>query len=472
MNFLGYIQQQKSNIKKEQRGVILNMKKILIIICFLSFLLSARGDLISFEIKDTKLASNIQSELDSSDAGQLGPNAIYDIILYSIVYETINQFGETVEASGSISLPLNNDSAFPIYLFGHGTEVRRAGAPSMSGFNVLNMWVSTSGYIYAEPDYLGLGISQGLHPYHLKDVSASTMIDMIFATKNLCDGLNDIQYNEQLFIAGYSEGGYAAMAAVKEIQENYVNVLEITMSFPMAGAYDLSGTMADLMLSENEYEDPFYLPFFVLSYIEKYNLGSLDSFFKEEYADLLPDLFSGEYSGGYINGFLPSIPIDMLKDELVLQFQADPEFEFRLRLEENNLLNWVPTSTMYLFHGLVDERVPVENTNIAYDSFNGQENENIYMEILDESYGGHQDAAPYCLIQAFNISEGAKIIYNKGDLNNDKIFNVSDIILLLNNILTNNFEGDLDKWISDLNRDNFNNIFDIILLVEKILASN
>ena len=448
------------------------MKIIIIIISLLSFLLSDRGDLISYEFKGSKLASDVQLELESSDAGQLNPNAIYNIDLYSIIYETIDQFGEVAQASGSISVPSVDDSAFPIYLFGHGTEIRRAGAPSMSGFNVLNMWVSTSGYIYIEPDYLGLGISQGLHPYHLKDVTASTMIDMIYASKSLCNNLNNIQFNNQLFIAGYSEGGYAAMATVKEIEENYSNELNITMSFPMAGAYDLSGTMADLMLSEEEYEDPFYLPFFILSYIEKYDLGPIDSFFKEQYAVNLLEWFSGEHSGGYINDFLPNIPIHMLKDDLVAQFQNNPNFEFRLRLEENNLLNWVPTSTMYLFHGLVDERVPVENTNIAYASFNGAENENIYVEILPENYGGHQEAAPYCLIQAFNISEGVKIIHNKGDLNNDQIYNISDIVLLLNKILGANFDGDLDVWISDINNDNLNNIFDIILLVEKILTSS
>jgi hypothetical protein len=448
------------------------MRIIIIIISLLSFLLSERGDLISYEFKGSKLASDVQLELESSDAGQLNPNAIYNIDLYSIIYETINQFGEVAQASGSISIPSVDDSAFPIYLFGHGTEIRRAGAPSMSGFNVLNMWVSTSGYIYIEPDYLGLGISQGLHPYHLKDVTASTMIDMIYASKSLCNNLNNIQFNNQLFIAGYSEGGYAAMATVKEIEENYSNELNITMSFPMAGAYDLSGTMADLMLSEEEYEDPFYLPFFILSYIEKYDLGPIDSFFKEQYAVNLLEWFSGEHSGGYINDFLPNIPIHMLKDDLVAQFQNNPNFEFRLRLEENNLLNWVPISTMYLFHGLVDERVPVENTNIAYASFNGAENENIYVEILPENYGGHQEAAPYCLIQAFNISEGVKIIHNKGDLNNDQICNISDIVLLLNKILGANFDGDLDVWISDINNDNLNNIFDIILLVEKILTSS
>ena len=42
----------------------------------------------------------------------------------------------------------------------------------------------------------------------------------------------------------------------------------------------------------------------VLSLI-KYNLESLDMFFKNEYAEILPELFNGEHSGGYINGFLP-----------------------------------------------------------------------------------------------------------------------------------------------------------------------
>ena len=55
------------------------MKIIIIIISLLSFLLSDRGDLISYEFKGSKLASDVQLELESSDAGQLNPNAIYNI---------------------------------------------------------------------------------------------------------------------------------------------------------------------------------------------------------------------------------------------------------------------------------------------------------------------------------------------------------------------------------------------------------
>ena len=101
----------------------------------------------------------------SQSVGQLNPEAIFNIKAYSIVYETIGQFGEYQEASGFVSFPDNYHYGYPMYLFGHGTKVKRNSAPSMGGFNDLNMWLPTSGYIYMEPDYLGLGVSQINHPY-------------------------------------------------------------------------------------------------------------------------------------------------------------------------------------------------------------------------------------------------------------------------------------------------------------------
>ena len=451
--------------------VIFNMFKLLIFLLNIAALSFAeRGDLISFEYKDQKTSNQIQYELENSDASQLNPNAIYNIKSYSIVYETIDQFGQVTQASGSVVIPDDNNFAYPIYLFGHGTQIRRASAPSMNGFNVLNMWVSTAGYIFVEPDYLGLGISEGLHPYHLKDVTASTMIDMLYASKKLCSQLSDVANNEQLFIAGYSEGGYAAMATVKEIEDNFSDI-DITMSFPMAGAYDLSGTMVDLMLSEEEYADPFYLPFFVLSYIEKYNLGTLDMFFKSEYAQGFPEWFNGEHSGGYINSFLPSIPIHMMLPEVVEEFEINPDFEFKLRLQDNDLTNWTPQNPMYLYHGISDERVPYNNSVVAFESLGGDNNPNLYFETLGESYGGHQEAAPYCLIGAFIKSEEVKIINEKGDSNADNILNVLDVIELIDFILEGvDFDG-LQLWVIDMNDDNQLNIFDIVLLVERIIQN-
>ena len=430
----------------------------------ISFLRSERGDLLTYQFIDTMDVNDIDNYI-SDEFSDFGLTVEYSAIMYSIQYETIDQFGNYTIASGMIVFPDNSNQAYPLISFQHGTQIRRESAPSMNGFNALSQAMVTAGYIYIEPDYLGLGVSEILHPYHLKDVTASTVIDMIRASKQFCDELDFIQYNNQLFLAGYSEGGYATMATVKEIEDNLFNEFDITISFPMAGAYDLSGVMVDLMLSEEVYADPFYLPFFVLSYIEMYSLGLLDDFFLPEYSSILPDLFSGEYSGGYINSFLPDIPIHIMKPEVIQEFSNDENYPFRIALEENNLYDWRPENEMYLFHGIIDERVPYQNSVVAYNQFILNGSDNVYFESLPESYGGHQEAAPFCLLAAYNIMMPVRMINNLGDINQDAILDVTDIVQLVSFIISNNISYSYEHWASDLNNDSVVNILDVIMIV-------
>ena len=63
------------------------------------------------------------------------------------------------------------------------------------------------------PDYLGLGVSNMLHPYHYAEATASAVIYMVRAGKLFSNSSNELQHNSQLFLTGYSEEGYASMAA-------------------------------------------------------------------------------------------------------------------------------------------------------------------------------------------------------------------------------------------------------------------
>ena len=446
------------------------IKLSIILVSAFSLLFSERGDLLSFEYVDYKDVVSIQEQLDNQFGPSLAPEALYSITLYSMTYETIDQFGNDTVASGILSYPVDSNLAHPILSFQHGTQIRRASAPSMNGFNDLILWLATSGYIYVEPDYLGLGVSEMLHPYHLKDVTASSVIDMIRASKHFCDQHQDIQYNDQLFLAGYSEGGYATMATVKEIEENLTDEFDITVSFPMAGAYDLSGVMVDLMLSEEPYPDPFYLPFFVLSYIDMYALGDIEAFFLPEYAEIFPDLFSGEYSGGYIDGYLPDIPIHMMLPSVIEEFTNNTNYPFRVHLEENDLYDWTPLNTMYLFHAIADESVPHENSVVAYNSFIENGAEDVYFESLPESFGGHQDAAVFCLLIAFNLSEELKLMHIKADINLDGVIDVLDLIEMISIIIEGQSLSSLDFWIADTNSDLIIDIIDIVATVNIILG--
>ena len=227
------------------------------------------------------------------------------------------------------------------------------------------------------------------------------------------------------------------------------------------------------MLEQEPFDEPFYLPYSVISYITYYQMGDLADFFLPEYADMFEYLFNGEYSGSYINTLLPDIPISIMLPEVIEDFSYNLDHPLRLNLSQNNLWDWTPNNDIYLFHGEGDELVPYENSVIAFNSFIDNGSVNTFLYTVPEELGGHQDVAIYCLISAYQICEdNYKNIRNIGDLNNDSLFNIQDILIIISLILneTDNIE-DLDLWAADLDYNNLINIQDIILLLEKILES-
>ena len=358
-----------------------------------------------------------------NEFGNLAPDAIYNVSMYKVVYNTIDPYGNEVIASGVIGYPENLNQAFPMISWQHGTEVRRENVSSNNGFNILSLWLTTRGYIFLEPDYLGLGESELLHPYCMKDPSAWTTIDLIRSAKTFFNNEDEnifypITSNNDLILFGYSEGGYVSMAAHYILENQNINEFNLLASFPMAGPYDLSGIMVDLMLTQEPYGEPYYLPYVLVPYINYYELGALSEYFLPDYAEMFEYLFNGEYSGSYINSIMPEIPIEVLLPSVIEDFTNDTSHPLRLKLFENNLWDWSPNADMYLFHGLGDELIPHENSELAYDSFINSGSENVYLYLAPEEYGGHSEVAQYCLIAAYEICEDTyKQILNKGDLN-------------------------------------------------------
>ena len=429
-----------------------------------------RGAIHSIEFLEYKNVDEIQSEIDEQIGGQgISINAEYNVSLYKIVYETLNGYGDSTLASGVIGIPEDTDNAFGIISWQHGTVVRRNSVSSIEGFNLLSMILSSAGYVYVEADYLGLGISEDFHPYCMDIPSANTVIDMIRAGRNFCNDSDAIQFNNQISLVGYSEGGYATLAAQKMMEQDYSDEFDITISFPMAGPYDLSGTMVDLMFNGELYGAPYYLPYLLLAYIEYYELGELEEFFLPEYAELLPILFDGYHSDGEIDEQLPNPPIQILLPELVDEFETNPNHFLRNYLQDNDLINWTPESLTYLFHALADELIPFENAQIAYDNFISNGSENITLVPIPESYGGHQEAAPFALITAFQLGLQLQQINPQGDINSDEQIDISDVIIIVSYIMNSSELDSYSNWASDMNNDNILDILDIIELINRIL---
>jgi hypothetical protein len=447
------------NIKLVTAGIILS---------FFTLLSSQEnGDLAEVELLSSMSQQQAQFQLNAI-FGSVAPTAEYDISVYRIEYHTIDPLGEPTVASGSIAFPQDPQTAFPILSYQHGTEVLRDDVSSVYGFDAINMWLSATGFITVSPDYLGLGISEMLHPYIINIPTATAVAHFLIASKTFCDDMDDLQYNDQLFLMGYSEGGYATMAAHKYLEDNYAGELPVTLSTPMAGPYDLSGVTLETILSGTEYDQPYYVAYILLAYIEHYQMGELNEFLTDYYASLLPGLFDGTHPSWQINSYLPSTPLDILRPEVLDELINDDNHIFRTVMEQNDIYDWHPESPIYLYHGLGDELVPPENSQIAYDVLiaNGAET---YLQLFPASLGGHGEVAIFCIMAASVAIYDNSHFNFQGDINSDLVIDVLDIVLMVQFILSSDGFDSYELWASDINSDGIIDVLDIVQIINVIL---
>ena len=280
---------------------------------------------------------------------------------------TVDARGELIRASGAIVVPQTLLPRFPIVSFQHPTAVQRTAVPSGGDIEqvLAGLLFSADGYLSVMPDLIGLGSSPEFHPYLVADVSASAVVDMLEAVVQWST-TQPWETTNEVYLAGYSSGGYTVMAAHRELEKNYTDKFIVVASAPMAGPYDLGGTMLQLILQELPYPQPYFLPYMLLSYNEIYDLYENPSGFLTSPYDLtLPPLFDGMHTGEDINDVMPEIPAHILTRDLRQKITQDSSHPLLQRLQENNVTNWVPRSPVRLYHCASDELVPIENSQIA-----------------------------------------------------------------------------------------------------------
>ena len=351
-------------------------------------------------IIETSLLERISIEQIKSHG--LAVPVVYDVDLHRIVYRTVDPEGGETVASGVIAIPQDILISMPLLSYQHGTEVLKAGVASVIGSDALETLIAvifaSNGYLTVMPDYLGLGSSPGLHPYMHAASLASATVDMLRSGRLFAES-ESIYLNDRLFLTGYSEGGFATAATQRLIEEVFTAEFSLTASAPMAGSYDMSGTMLDLLLNEKEYEGAYYLPYLLLAYNPIYELfGTPVDVFVSPYADQVPLLFDGSHSAGTINRELPSIPIDIIQPEYVDAVAQNENHPLRVALRDNDLYNWTPQAPTRLYHCLEDEIVPYENATVASQRFWERGATQVTLVSLDA--GGHGACIIPALFQA------------------------------------------------------------------------
>ncbi|MGK9369128.1 lipase family protein [Melioribacter sp. Ez-97] len=329
------------------------------------------GKLIDYEkiaAYDSELLKTLASEYDDASISKItSGKIIYGVEVYKLIYNTVGYDNKIELASGVVFIPLgvNNLSTISVQ---HGTQANRNRVGSVNPlFAFEGLIAAALGYYACEPDYLGLGFSGIVHPYHHYQTSANTVIDFLRAAREFAK-IRNVQLDDKLFLAGYSEGGYVTMAAQREIELHYKNEFNLTASAPMAGAYDLELT-AGKILENDRYPQPAFLAYLIYAYSKIYKWNDLNYFFNEPYASAIPGLFDGSKNTGKINESLPTDLNALLTPEFLASIRNKTEKRLLPKLKENSLINWTPSTPTRLYHGGKDDFVPVENSYMAYDYF-------------------------------------------------------------------------------------------------------
>ncbi len=369
------------------------MKKIILFLFIATNIqIFAQGKLISYEKVDSLNFTQLKAIWKDLSLPQLITSIKNEVDIYELYYNTQLPSGKEVVATGLYYVP-KGVQLFPIMQYNHGTVTRNRTSYDYNGESTICKIFAADSYAVAWQDYIGLGKAEGFHPYQHAETAGQSGVDLLKAIKEINQDLGLITNNE-LFITGYSQGGYSTMAVHKMIEEKYATVFNVTASSPMSGAYDMAGVQSKVM--EIEYTQPHYLPYLLYGYQELYNIidGEFEQIFVAPYDSIIPLYFDKQHSVNEINDILPSIPMDMIDPLYADEFRNNPDFLFRKVLEENNLYKWIPQAPVQFCYCKSDEEVTYENAIVAYDWMKKNGAKNIIKRNVGNTFS-HHDCASY-----------------------------------------------------------------------------
>ena len=390
----------------------------------------ARGQLTGTPtVSGTYSTSDLLSMLTGDPLGkellQLTFAPTCSVTVYHMEYGTVGGAGEATTASGALMVPSGSAStcqgARPVTLYAHGTNAAKTfNMANLSGSSealLMATVFASQGYIVVAPNYAGYDTSAlPYHPYLNGDQQSKDMIDALAAARSAYSTASASD-NGKVFVTGYSQGGYVAMATQKAMQAAGMTV---TAAAPMSGPYALAAFGDAIFEGEVNTSGPLNLNLVVTSYQHSYgNIYSAPTdIYETAYAstadELLPSataistlyangqlpqnaLFSATAPSGYAADTPATTPAnlapvfaqgfgtnDLITNAYRLTYLQDatanpdggfpttttgvpaasPGVGLRQDLKNNDLRNWAPTAPVLLCAGDSDPTVFYFNTQL------------------------------------------------------------------------------------------------------------
>ena len=356
---------------------------------------------------------------------------VCSVDIHQLRYNSIDPLDQPSTASGALMIPTGSDARCqgprPILAYAHGTVTERS-------FNIADLTdtdnaegllialvFAAQGYVVVAPNYAGYDSSNlAYHPYLHAQQHANDVLDALTAARSALPTSTapSVTDGGQLFITGYSQGGFAAMAAHRLLQQNGVAV---TASAPMSGPYALAAFGDAVFMGQVVGSAPLFVSWLTTSYDRIYGdvyatpadafdaryaatiealLPSADSrsalydsgrlpreqLFSStppdpSYAAFTPATEPSDLAGVFARGFGPdALILNSYRLAYLQDAQANPDGGFPVRTDglppaapvhglrkafkANDLRTWTPTAPVLLCAGHDDPTVLYLNTEL------------------------------------------------------------------------------------------------------------
>jgi hypothetical protein len=322
-----------------------------------------------------------------------------------VTYNTEYQ-GNKLPASGLFLVSEDYNPNYPTIIYTHGTITEKS-APSLAVTNLLTytdevilcmVMASTFNCAVLLPDYIGYGVSESTtHPYIHAASLAQASFDFIQAFKEYtADTESQLSFNNHIFVTGYSEGGYAAVALQKKIQ-NVPADLRIEKVIAGSGPYDNVALVKECLEKTTDLSAKF-----VSSYLWTLGMYKNDYSYSKNYNTIFSDadhalLQASGYDFAYFHSMTLAIntnPSLLFKPEFIDGVLLNTDTELLKILAENSFTNFTPTDSLILVYGTADDWVyPVNSVN-TYNAMNAKGCKVMSYALPD---GNHETTLPFYL---------------------------------------------------------------------------
>ncbi|WP_242889861.1 alpha/beta hydrolase family protein [Actinomadura litoris] len=318
----------------------------------------------------------------------------YGVDTYRLVYRTVDTRRRATTASGLLVLPRNGKRVLRTVSYTHGTMSYKADAPSTSA----DVWASgaavtygSAGFATVAPDYLGLGLGPGAHPW--KDVPSETSasLDMLRAARGFVPRKGRA-LDGRVLVTGFSQGASSALGLARALQDGADPRLRLQAVAPISGGYDFRGAELPALLEGRLHPkmSVAYASYLLTSWNRIHGgiYRTPSELFQEPYAGRVEKYFDSTTPGRVMLAGLPGTLGELLTPRgfEVLRHPSGT-FAQALRVDGEVCTAWTPRVPVRLYEISEDEQAANANTAHCAAAFRARGVNVPVIDVGDRTYG-------------------------------------------------------------------------------------